>query len=121
TLDRKDADRTLVVRNRTAAIDRALLEATRSVRYWERWNAARTLEKVGKGKRVDWVEVYLLDLQHAGSCGTRMRAARKLAELGDLRALEVLLAVRGTKNPEWACNLDAAIDEAVAELQANAG
>lgn len=121
TLDRKDADRTLVVRNRTAAIDRALLEATRSVRYWERWNAARTLEKVGKGNRIDWVEVYLLDLQHAGSCGTRMRAARKLGELGDARALEVLLAVRGTKNPEWACNLDAAIDEAVAELQANAG
>ena len=117
TLDRKDADRALLVKHRTAAIDRALLEATRSIRYWERWNAARTLEKLGKGSRIDWVEVYVLDLQHAGSCGTRVRAARKLAELGDPRAIEALLAVRGTKMDEWACNLDTAIDEAVTQLQ----
>ena len=121
TLDRKDADRSLVLAHRSGAIDRALLEATRSIRYWERWNAARTLEKLGLGNRIDWVDVYLLDLQHAGSCGTRVRAARKLADLGDPRAIDALLAVRGTKMDEWACNLDTAIDEAVSQLRADAG
>ncbi len=117
TLDRREADRSLVIEHRTAAMERALLEATRSIRYWERWHAARTLEKLGHGSRIDWVEVYLLDAQHAGSCGTRMRAARELAKLGDPRAVEPLLQVRGTKHPEWACNLDQVIDQAVAQLR----
>jgi len=120
TLDRKDADRSLVLAHRTAAVDRALLDATRSIRYWERWNAVRTLERLGLGDRIDWVSVYLLDLQHAGSCGTRVRAARQLAKLGDPRAIDVLLRVRGTRMPEWACNLDSAIDEAVAQLRKTA-
>ena len=63
------------------------------------------------------MEVHLLDLRHAGSCGTRIKAARKLAELGDPRAIETLLDVRGTRMPGWACNLDAVIDEAVAQLR----
>ena len=104
------------MRHPSAAMDRALLAATHSIRYWERWNAVRALERMEKGDRIDWVEVYLLDLQHAGSCGTRVRAARKLAELGDPRAVEALLRVRGTEMPEWACNLDSAIDAAVARL-----
>lgn len=117
TLDERGADRSLVLENRTPAMERSLFAATRSIRYWERWNAVRSLEKLGLGEGIDWVEVYLLDLRHAGSCGTRMQAARKLAELGDPRAIETLLDVRGTKMPGWACNLDAVIDEAVAKLR----
>lgn len=116
TLDRKGADRSLIMRHRSAAVDRALVEATRSSRNWERWNAVRALERLGKDDLIDRVGVHLLDLEHGTSCGTRIRAARALGELGDERAIAPLEQARTRRLPGWACNLDDAIDDALAAI-----
>jgi len=116
TLDRKGADRSAVMANRTSAVERALFEATTSPRYWLRWNAIAALEKMGGGDRVDRVQAYSLDLQHAGSCGTRVRAARELAKLGDARAVPALEEAKEKGYPGAACNLKRAAEEALAAL-----
>jgi len=116
TLDRKGADRSLVMANHTAAVDRALLEASSSKRYWLRWNAIAALEKLGGGDKVDRVQAWSLDLQHAGSCGTRVRAARELAKLGDPRAVPALEEAKEKGFPGAACNLKRAAEEALASL-----
>ncbi|MBD3345561.1 MAG: protein kinase [Chitinivibrionales bacterium] len=67
--------------------------------YWLRWNTVRILEAAGKD--VDMVEVYILDMNHGGSARTRIRAARKLGELGDKRAIPALKEVKekGLRDP----------------------
>lgn len=115
-MDRKGADRSLATRHRTRAMERALIDATRSVRYWERWNASRTLEKMGLSEKIDWVEVYLLDLQHGGSCGTRVKAARELGKLQDPRAVEPLLEAKSKGFDGAACNLKTAAADALAAM-----
>lgn len=115
-MDRKGADSSLATRFRTRAMERALVEATGSIRYWERWNATRTLEKFGLTDRIDWVAIYLLDLQHAGSCGTRVKAARELGKLQDPRAVEPLLEAKSKGFDGAACNLKSAAADALVEL-----
>jgi hypothetical protein len=65
--------------------------------YWIRWNAVCIQQK--GGKNVDLVPVYILDLDHSASARTKIRAAEKLGELGDRRAIPALIAVRDSRNP----------------------
>jgi hypothetical protein len=65
----------------------------KSTSYWLRWNAVRLASPMRVA--VDSVDVYLLDLQHAGSVRTRTRAATRLGELGDKRAIPQLRAAAG--------------------------
>ncbi|NLG19164.1 MAG: protein kinase [Fibrobacter sp.] len=67
--------------------------------YWKRWNMVRVFEAAGK--KVDMVKIHILDLQTAGSFTTRIRAAEKLGELGDPRAVPALQNARdkGLRDP----------------------
>jgi len=68
-----------------------------SEHYWVRWNAVYIQQK--GGKKVDLVPVYILDLDYSASAATKIRAAKKLGELGDRRAVPALIAVRDGRNP----------------------
>jgi len=67
--------------------------------YWKRWNMVRVFESAGK--KVDMVKIHILDLQTAASVSTRKRAAEKLGELGDPRAIPALKKARdkGFRDP----------------------
>jgi len=56
--------------------------------YWIRWNTVKVMETAGV--KVDMVNVYMLDLNSNASMRTRIRAAEKLGELGDRRAVPLL-------------------------------
>ena len=68
---------------------RVLLEATRSDSYRRRWAAVEALRRVHADDAVDLREVYLADLQ-VRDCTVVVRAAGKLADLDEERALEPL-------------------------------
>ncbi len=70
------------------------LKATMDKRYWLRWNAIEVLKKIGEVDKIDLAGVYILDLEHAQRCSVRKKAAQRLAELKDKRALEPLEAAR---------------------------
>jgi hypothetical protein len=69
---------------------------TKDRHYWIRWNAVNILQAAGE--TVDLVPVYILDLGHAASARTRIRAAEKLGDLGDSRAIVPLIAARDNRN-----------------------
>lgn len=117
-LEQKGADTSFVARYETPAVEEALVDASRSDDYWLRHNAARALEKMGRGEEVDRIGLLLLDLQHESSCGIRMRAARSLASLGtrDPRVLPALERARTEDLPHAICNLRQVIDESIASL-----
>lgn len=56
--------------------------------YWIRWNTVKVMEAAGVN--VDMVTIYMLDLNSNASMRTRIRAAEKLGELGDRRAVPLL-------------------------------
>jgi len=94
-LEKKRADEYLInilAHQFRAADHRLIREAVKDTRYWLRWNAVRVCE--AGGRSVDMVEVYMLDLAHAGSAQTRIRAVKKLGELGDRRAIPALKRAR---------------------------
>lgn len=68
---------------------RALLEATRSDAYRKRWAAVEALRRAHAEDAVDLRDVYLADLR-ARDCDVVVRAAGKLADLGEARAIEPL-------------------------------
>jgi hypothetical protein len=72
---------------------------TRQPEYWLRWNAVAVLNTAGI--KVDLVPVYVLDLQLGGSVFTRAKAAEKLGDLGDRRAVKPLQAAAalGLRDP----------------------
>jgi len=70
---------------------------TRDKHYWIRWNAVYILQK--GGERVDLVPVYILDLDHSASARTKIRAAERLGDLGDRRAVSALITARDGKGP----------------------
>jgi serine/threonine protein kinase len=74
-----------------------VLEWTKNEHYWVRWNAVYIRQK--SGQKVDLVPVYILDLDHSASARTKIRAAEKLGELGDRRAVPALLTARDGRNP----------------------
>lgn len=56
--------------------------------YWVRWNTVKVMEAAGV--KVDMVNIYMLDLNSNASMRTRIRAAEKLGEMGDRRAVPLL-------------------------------
>lgn len=67
--------------------------------YWLRWNTVKVMEAAGE--KIDMVNIYLLDLNSSASMRTRIRAAEKLGELGDRRAVPLLeeIGSRGIRDP----------------------
>lgn len=79
--------------------------------YWLRWNSVNILQEVGQ--KVDMVNVYILDLKYANSMRVRIRAANKLAEIKDKRAITALeeVARRGFSDPIVSVAAQSALDE----------
>lgn len=84
---------------------------TSHVHYWLRWNTVRIREAAGED--VDMVQMYILDMNHAGSVSTRVRAARKLGELGDKKAVPALKKARdkGIRAPFVAATASSVLQE----------
>lgn len=99
------------------SIEAELWRATEDPHYWRRWNAIRMLEARGHGEDVDRTLAYIADLQHAGSCSTRRRAAEKLGEIGDARALAPLAEARNDKRNRY-CFMGTALDDAEHAIRA---
>ena len=68
-----------------------LTEAVGSRNHHLRWNAVQTLERMQM--RPDYVRAYILDLQNEDCIG-RKRAAERLGELGDRRAIPILVEAK---------------------------
>jgi len=75
---------------------RALVEATRSDAYRKRWAAVDALRRIHADDAVDLRELYLADLR-VRDCNVVVRAAGKLADLGDERAVEPLREIAQRK------------------------
>jgi len=60
-----------------------------------RQRAAAALDDIGEGKRVDQVEMAILELKKAQSCEEKKVLVVKLKGLGDTRALPAVRALRG--------------------------
>jgi len=60
-----------------------------------RQRAAAALEEIGEGKRVDQVSLSILELKKATSCEEKKVIVAKLKDLGDVRALPAVRALRG--------------------------
>lgn len=78
--------------------------------YWLRWNSIRILNEIGQ--KVNMVDVYILDLKHAGSMRVRIKAANKLGEMNDKRAISALeeVAQRGFADPIVSVAAQSALD-----------
>jgi len=74
-----------------------VIKWTKNEDYWIRWNAVYIRQK--GGAKLDLVPVYILDLDHSANARTKIRAAEKLGELGDRRAIPALTAARDGRNP----------------------
>jgi hypothetical protein len=79
--------------------------------YWLRWNSVTIIQEVGL--KVDMANVYILDLKYANSMRVRIRAANKLAEIKDKRAISALeeVARRGFADPIVSVAAQSALDE----------
>ena len=75
---------------------RALVEATRSDAYRKRWAAVDALRRAHAEDAVNLRDVYLADLR-IRDCNVVVRAAGKLADLGDERAVEPLREISQRK------------------------
>jgi serine/threonine protein kinase, bacterial len=75
---------------------RRLVSATRSDSYRRRWAAVDGLKRIHQEDSVDMRDVYLADLK-VKDCNVVTRAAGKLADLGDGRAIEPLREVAQRK------------------------
>jgi serine/threonine-protein kinase len=75
---------------------RRLVSATRSDSYRRRWAAVDGLKRIHQDDSVDLRDVYLADLK-VKDCNVVNRAAGKLADLGDTRAIEPLREVAQRK------------------------
>jgi serine/threonine-protein kinase len=75
---------------------RRLVSATRSDSYRRRWAAVDGLKRIHQDDSIDLRDVYLADLK-VKDCKVASRAAEKLADLGDTRAIEPLREVAQRK------------------------
>ncbi len=117
-LDRSDAEATRSLFEKhigEEGID-GLLDATENIRYWLRWNSANLLKKLGAEEKIDYCQVYILDLLHAGSCSTRRRAAMKLKKIGDDRAVEALEKAKERSEDDNDC-METALDDAIRAIK----
>jgi len=69
----------------------------RDKHYWIRWNAVYIQQK--GGEKIDLVPIYILDLDHSASARTKIRAAERLGDIGDKRAVPALIAARDGRGP----------------------
>ena len=76
---------------------RRLVSATRSDSYRRRWAAVDGLKRIHQEDSIDLRDVYLADLKVKDNCSAVTRAAGKLADLGDTRAIEPLREVSQRK------------------------
>ncbi|HUU01798.1 MAG TPA: adenylate/guanylate cyclase domain-containing protein [Myxococcota bacterium] len=93
-----------------------LIAASRRKRYWLRWNAIHLLLKNGAADEVDLGYAYIQDLRYAGSCSSRKRAAKKLAEMKDTRALPALREAGKRSFLENLCMGDT-LEDAIREIR----
>src|SRR5262249_7809894 len=75
---------------------RRLVGATRSDSYRRRWAAVEALRRIHQEDSVNFRDVYLADLKMK-ECNVVTRAAERLADLGDTRAIEPLREVSQRK------------------------
>ena len=93
-----------------AAGIRRLVSATRSDSYRKRWAGVEGLRRLHQEDSIDLRDVYLADLK-VKDCNAVSRAAGKLADLGDTRAIEPLREVaqrKGLLGITEACEVPAA-------------
>ncbi len=86
------------------------MSATRSDNYRRRWAAVEGLRRIHQEDSIDLRDVYLADLK-VRDCNVVNRAAGKLADLGDTRAIEPLREVtqrKGLLGITEACEVPAA-------------
>ncbi len=83
----------LIARYKIAAAAKRLEPLTRAKSYRVRWGAVRTLERIGKASKREYVNAWIADLG-SPECDVRRRAAEKLGEAGDRRAVEKLRAAK---------------------------
>jgi hypothetical protein len=96
---------------RLEAANHPIIQARlRDTHYWMRWNAAAVRQAASLP--VDTVNLYMLDLKHGGSLRTRLRAAAKLGEIGDTRAVPALEEARakGFRDPLVAAAASSALE-----------
>ncbi len=89
---------------------RRLVSAAHSDSYRRRWAAVEGLKRVHQEDRIDLRDLYLADLK-IKDCNVVNRAAGKLADLGDTRAIEPLREVtqrKGLLGLTEACEVPAA-------------
>lgn len=89
----------LIARHRLARAAGGLERLARDGRHPVRWGAVRTLERLGKADRNDYVRAWILDLE-APDCEVRRNAADKLGASGDRQALARLRAARKREEAE---------------------
>jgi len=71
-----------------------LLPLTTDRRRKLRHEAIAAVERLGAGNEIDWVEALALDLQQEPGCKARQKVIKKLRDLDDPRALDVLRRAR---------------------------
>ncbi len=89
----------LIVRHRITRASDGLARLALSKRQPVRAGAVRTLQKLGKADRSLLVHAWILDLD-SPDCEVRRRAADRLGESGDRRALAKLRAVKKKEDQE---------------------
>lgn len=89
----------LIVRYRLTRAGDGLEKLARNKRHPVRWGAVRTLEKIGKADKADYVQAWMLDLD-SPECDVRRHAADKLGDSGDRQALAKLRAAKKKEDGE---------------------
>jgi len=99
-----------------------LLDATTSPDAKVRAGAIEAVTKLNRRDEIDWITVLHLDLSQQRSCDERAETVARLREVGNERALKVLLDARearkGRRRLKHACVIKQ-IDEAIAHLRRN--
>ena len=89
----------IVAETLVAAKDPLVRSWAREQDYSLRWNAVRIME--AGGIKVDMVPIHILDMSYSSSVKTRIRAAERLGQIGDKRAVPALkaTAAKGWRDP----------------------
>jgi hypothetical protein len=83
----------VIMRHNLTQAENGLEVLANHPRYGVRWTAVRTLERLGKAGRTDFVNAWMQDLKEP-KCEVRQVAMEKLGKAGDRRALGAIRAAR---------------------------
>ncbi len=89
----------LIARHKVVVAAKRLDPLASHRRHSVRWGAIRTLEKLGRATRSEYVRAWIADLD-SPDCDVRRRAAEKLGEAGDRHALAKLRTARKHERDE---------------------